>query len=162
MLLSEDELKGKTASFLFVSASEKRNFSSSVLLRQRLHERGLICSRIGFWCGYSFCLHYTDWDCYWNRVDLKTLPKVEIFQKVKVSSVMWSSKPYRFEYGYYFGAKICIVRFKMVNLAGNAVLSCNITWIFWRKTFRGNTSEPHRFWRSFQVVKLCQYESAFV
>ena len=33
-----------------------------------------------FRCGYAFCLHDTDRDRCRNRVDLKTLPKVERFQ----------------------------------------------------------------------------------
>ena len=39
-----------------------------------------------FRCGYAFCLHDTDRDRCRNRVDLKTLPKVERFQNDTVSS----------------------------------------------------------------------------
>ena len=37
---------------------------------------------------YAFCLHDTDRDSYRNRVDLKTLPKVEHFKNDMGSSVV--------------------------------------------------------------------------
>ena len=65
--------------------------------RQRLHERGL---------------HDTDRNCYRNRVDWKSLPKVERFENDVVSSVVLTAKPHRFEYGYYFGAKFALFNSK--------------------------------------------------
>ena len=41
-----------------------------------------------FRCGYAFCLHDTDRDHCRDRVDLKTLPKVERFQNDTVLSVV--------------------------------------------------------------------------
>ena len=71
----------------------------------------------------------------WNRIDLKML---------------------------LFWCEICIVQFKIVNLAHSAALAYNITTlIFWRKRFRAKTSKPHRFWRGFEVIEPCQRENRF-
>lgn len=59
-----------------------------------------------------------------------------------------------------FWRGICIVRFKMVNLALSAYT--NTTWIFWPNRFRVKTSKPYRFCSGFERMKPRQCESAFV
>ena len=80
--------------------------------RQRLQERGFICNRIKFdVVASSVRSHDTDRDCWRNRVDLKTLPKVKSFQNDTVSPVVQTAKPHQFEYGYYFARNLhCLIQ----------------------------------------------------
>ena len=61
-----------------------------------------------------------------------------------------------------FWHEICIIRFKVVDLARTAALAYTITTlIFWRKRVRVNIWKPHRFWRRFEVMKPCRFKTAF-
>lgn len=119
--------------------------------RQRLHERGLICNHIVF----DVVIHlFTR-----HRSRLLLKPCTCWFETSTKSGAF--SKPCSFichvctSIWILFWHEICIVDFKILNLARSACLTYKImTWIFWRKWFRVNTSKPHRFWCSFEIMKL--------
>ena len=102
--------------------------------RQRFHERGFIFNRIvvdavapSVYTTPTQTIGETGSVC---RVNSET-------------ALIWIRLP--------FWREICIVRFKMVNLALSAALAYTITTlIFWRKRFRVNTFKRYRFWRGFE------------
>ena len=74
-LLGEGRTRGTNYSLLSHECHRPNRLTQAAFTRTLFHLKPH-----RFRCGYAFCLHDTDRDRCRNRVDLKTLPKVERFQ----------------------------------------------------------------------------------